>query len=398
MARTRWSVAAILIAATAVSGVAPARGQAPSASVPGSVGSPAASTEPSRPPTPGDVTSVSDGPGFADSFAYGVATASDGPVVMVGQHLDRDPAVPPGAAAWHSTDGSTWTEVVLPQPRHAITLDVAVSALGWAAIGFVPKGNGLVWTSADGVTWVRAKPLRGGQPQAIIATTGGFLAGGQSVVKGVARPVLWLSNDLVSWTRVKLPGKGQVTRLAQLPSGVILALVATVSANRVTYRYLRSVDGSTWDTVHFPVTRSGTDTLSAGELGTAGDMFVQVVDGGPATGPFNGSVWTSSDGLAWEEAWTAPGPLFAVASGAVVNVFGKGVQGRHADGITWTETARPEILLHVRGDSPAGRPVPGPRQHQCRPAIGRGAAGAARAAGPAASPSMPRPPAAHQVP
>ena len=202
---------------------------------------------------------MSDGPGFADSFAYGVATAPDGSIVMVGQHLDKDPAVPAGAAAWHSIDGSTWTELVLPQPPQATALDVAASRLGWVAVGFVPDGVNLLWTSADGLDWVRAKALKGGQPQTIIATTDGFLVGGQSVVKGVARPVLWRTTDLATWTRVKLPGKGRVSRLAQLPSGVTLALVATVSSNRVTYRYFRSLDGSAWDKVRFAVDSAGTD-------------------------------------------------------------------------------------------------------------------------------------------
>ena len=359
MARTRWSVAAILIAATAVSGAAPTSGQAPSASPVASAGSlaassavpagsPAASESPSASPTTSGVTSIADGPGFGNSFAYGVATAPDGSVVMVGQHLDKDPAVPPvpvGAAAWHSTDGSTWTEVPLPKSANAIALNVAASSLGWAAVGFVPDGASLVWTSADGISWVRAKPLKKGQPQTIIATTDGFLVGGQSIVKGVAHPVLWHSSDLVTWTRIKLPGKGLVTQLAQVPSGVILALVATVGANRVTFRYLRSVDGLTWDKVAFPVKRSGTDRLGASELGTSGDLFIQLVGSGPAAGPFLNSVWTSTDGLVWQDAWTATGPLFAVASGPVVNVFGTGTQGASADGITWTETARPEILL-----------------------------------------------------
>ena len=70
----------------------------------------------------------------------------------------------------------------------------------------------------------------------------------------------------------------------------------------------------------------GHGCLSAAELGIAGDQFIQVVDTGPAAGPFVGAVWTSPDGLTWRDAWTASGPLFAVASGPVGNVFGKGTQ------------------------------------------------------------------------
>ena len=74
-----------------------------------------------------------------------------------------------------------------------------------------------------------------------------------------------------------------------------------------------------------------------------GDRFVQVVDGGPAAGPFVGSIRTSTDGLTWEDVGTATGPLFAVAGGPVVNVFGQGGQVASADGITWQEVERPEI-------------------------------------------------------
>jgi len=343
MTRYRWSVAAIVIAATAVLAVAPASGQSPAVST-ASGQSPLASPGTSPGVSTG-ITSVSDGPGFAQSFAYGVASAPDGSSVMVGQHLDTGPTARPGAAAWHSPDGQTWTEASLPQPPRAISLDVAVSALGWVAIGFVPDGASFVWTSTDGLSWVSSTPLQGGVPQTIIATTGGFLIGGQTVTKGVARPTLWHTTDLVTWTRIKLPGKGLVSRLAQLPSGVTLALVATVTASHVTYRYLRSVDGSTWDKEAFPVASSGTDVLSAAELGTSGDRFIQVVDGGPAAGPFAGSIWTSPDGLGWQTAFTATGPLFAVASGPVVNVFGAGTQVSSTDGATWIETARPELLI-----------------------------------------------------
>ena len=61
------------------------------------------------------------------------------------------------------------------------------------------------------------------------------------------------------------------------------------------------------------------------------DRFVQVVDGGPAAGPFVGLIRTSTDGLTWDEVWTATGPLFAVASGPVVNVFGQGTQVASSD-------------------------------------------------------------------
>ena len=348
MARSHWSIAAISIVAITVAGVTPAYGQSPSASPIGAAGSPAASIGASASPSSSGVTSITDGPGFRNSFAYGVATAPDGSVVMVGQHLDKDPAVPPvpaGAAAWHSVDGTTWTEVPLPQSTNALALNVAVSVRGWAAVGFVPKGAGLVWTSTDGRSWVSATPFKKDQPQTVIATTNGFLVGGQSVVKRVAHPVLWQSTDLVTWARVKLPGKGIVTQLAQGSSGVILAVVASVASGQVHVRYLRSVDGSTWARVDVPASRTDKDFRGASELGTSGDLFIQAVNQGPIGGPYVGSIWTSPDGLVWQDAWTAPVSLFAVASGPVVSVFGRGIQGASADGVTWTETFRPEIVL-----------------------------------------------------
>ena len=250
-------------------------------------------------------------------------------------------------------------------PPNAISLNVAVSALGWVAIGFVPDGASLVWTSTDGLSWVRAKPLKGGQPQTIIATTDGFLVGGQSDRQGRGPTrCCGASTDLVTWTRIKLPGKGLVTQLAQLPSGVILALVATVASNRVDVsvspirRRLDLGQGG------LPGDALGDGRPGASELGTSGDLFIQLVGSGPAAGPFLSSVWTSTDGLVWQDAWTATGPLFAVASGPVVNVFGKGIQGvvsgRHH--VDRDRTARDPA--DVRCDRPARRPVPRPRQQQ----------------------------------
>ena len=286
MARPRSSVAAMIIAATVV-----CRLRRPRA--------------PSHPPAspagmPTRVTSVSDGPGFADSFAYGVATAPDGSIVMVGQHLDKDPAVPPGAAAWHSIDGSAWTEVALPQPPHATRSTWPFRRLaGW------PSGSCRTASACSGprrmvVTWARAKALKGGQPQALVATTDGFLVGGQSVVKGVARPVLWQYDRPRLLDAHQAPGQG--TGLPPRPAAVGChswpwSRTCLEPASRIAI-CARSTGprGTRW---RFPVHRSGTDVLSAAELGTSGDLFIQVVDTGPAAGPFVGSVWTSPDGLAW---------------------------------------------------------------------------------------------------
>jgi len=281
---------------------------------------------------------------------------------MVGEHIGKDPAVPARAAAWRSTDGLDWAEVKLPKSNRARSFAVAASSLGWAAVGVVPSGPGLVWTSTDGLTWDRAKVLAGGAPQTIIPTLDGFLAGGQALIAGVNRPVLWRSTGLTGWKTTRLPGKGLVRALAQLPDGVTLALMQAVSAKRgvtqIDYRYARSVDSTTWDLVDFPDPSPDTDVLNAAEMGVQGDHFIQVVDGGPAGGPFVGSVRTSPDGLAWQDATAATGPLFAVASGPVVNVFAQGVQVASADGIQWTMVARPEIRVTFGATAlPDGRSV-----------------------------------------
>jgi|GEM_PF-2765806 len=345
MTRRSWLAGVLLLGATTLVAVAPVSGQSPSA-VPAGSADPAASPVASTQPSFADVQIVSGIKSFSKAYAYGAATGPDGSVVMVGEHIGKDPAVPARAAAWRTTDGLDWAEVKLPRSNRARSFGVAASSLGWAAVGVVPSGPGLIWTSIDGLTWVRAKSLAGGAPQTITPTLDGFLAGGQSIIAGVNRPVLWRSTGLTSWKAIRLPGKGLVTALAQLPDGVTLALIQSVSAKQGTtqidYRYARSVDGTTWDLVDFPDPSTDTEVLNAAEMGVQRDHFIQVVDGGPAGGPFVGSVRTSPDGLVWQDATVATGPLFAVASGPVVNIFAQGVQVASADGIQWTMVARPE--------------------------------------------------------
>ena len=145
MIRLRGLVLAPLLLAIIVGGGSPVVAQSPSA---------ASSVEPGASPRssgdPGVVT-IADGEGFTKAYAYGAATGPDGSVVLVGEHMGPDPAIPARAGAWRSLDGTTWAEVTLPKSTHARSFAVAASALGWAAVGVVPGGKGLSWSSPDGI-------------------------------------------------------------------------------------------------------------------------------------------------------------------------------------------------------------------------------------------------------
>ncbi|MCY7420085.1 MAG: hypothetical protein LH650_16690 [Chloroflexi bacterium] len=353
MALSRWLCVAALMGTGVLTIGVPAGAQSPPVVPLGTVGrdGPTSSAAPAT-AMPGaspsaasgdsEVLTITDGQGFASAIAYAVAVAPDGSAVMVGEHPGNDPQITDGAAAWHSTEGVTWTETILPKSGKARAYKVAASDRGWVAVGS-STSDGLIWTSTDGITWARAKPLKGAQLVTVIATDDGFLAGGYVTRKGKLRPTLWHSSDLTAWEPMQLPGKrsGYLIAIARNDAGVTMVLELLSPDG---YTYLRSADGVTWEAIDFPAHAPDADHyVAAGQLGRGAGMFVQPTNVGATGMPTTGSLWTSIDGTAWQEAYTADGPLFAVASGAVVNVFGMGAQVTSTDGLHWHRTARPEI-------------------------------------------------------
>ena len=150
--------------------------------------------------------------------------------MVVGSH-DGHPAV------WSTTDGLTWTTIVLGLPVGASAADLDLVAIDAdnhvLALGQQRQGGHdrpLAEVSADGgASWQQVPsglPGPGALVTALTAGTGGFTAATRSGAAGLHAAAAWTSADGTSWTR--LPGSGlaggasyDITALA--PSGTSVA-------------------------------------------------------------------------------------------------------------------------------------------------------------------------------
>jgi hypothetical protein len=347
MARSRWPVSAFVVAAASTLALGGAAvGQSPPASPSGS-GGPAVlapSDAPNNSPAAGGVVTISDADGFAGAMAHSIAVGADGSLVM-GGGVGADPARPDSAVMWHSVDGTAWTKSVLPKSAGLSAFGVAETQAGWVVIATNPYfGGALVFTSKDATKWKHGKDVPAGSVGAVISTPDGLLVASDSPGPNGVRPTMWRSANLKKWKKTELPGSGSGADIAQVPSGATVVLVDKVGDNHDhSSSYARSADGASWEAADFPVVASGPEEIvSAGDLGTAGDLFVQVVN--RRTGDvLTGSIWTSPDGLDWTLAYEAPGWLSQVASGPTGIVLGHEVEVTSSDGVTWTASARPGL-------------------------------------------------------
>ena len=133
--------------------------------------------------------------------------------VGVGQVAESDQSK---AAVWWSDDGLTWTRVDdggdlfgpnTPTSTAPIELlDVIATADGFVAVGgneeFVEGQQPLVWLSDDGITWTRIPPdpdIGAAYLRAIASFDGGLAAVGLELAEGVSPGAVWRSVDGIDW-------------------------------------------------------------------------------------------------------------------------------------------------------------------------------------------------------
>jgi hypothetical protein len=251
-------------------------------------------------------------PGTDDAFASGIAAGLDsgpthGHVAIVGR-IAND------AAAWTSTDGTTWTPATggaafVEAPQTEMTTVVAgphgFVAGGSAGITNQP-GRPRFWASTDGTTWARLPIDDAGGDGRVTAIAGGplgFVAVGTTGPVGHATgSAVWTSADGSSWRR--LPdspplGKGQM--LSVTAGGPGWVAVGSNLATTAAMAWLSS-DGTRWDpapaqdalTYHdLGITMVDVTTNPAGQLVAVGHFLFGTQYG-------RGTAWTSDNaGIAW---------------------------------------------------------------------------------------------------
>ena len=149
---------------------------------------------------------VNDATGSSQVLA--VAAAATG-FVSVGSH-NGQPAV------WTTTDGRTWTTVVLPVPAgasSAVLQQIAISGNRVAALGQATTRAGTVpiaELSVDGGSTWQQVPFSSPGPDttftALTANSGGFTAAGQFGQPGQQQVAAWTSASGTSWTSAPIGG------------------------------------------------------------------------------------------------------------------------------------------------------------------------------------------------
>jgi hypothetical protein len=161
--------------------------------------------------------------------------------VSVGSHDGRP-------AAWTTSDGRSWTTIVLPVPggaTSAVLQQVAIDGSRVAALGQAATAGGMVPFAAmspDGGGRWRQVPFASPGPDtvftALIAGPGGFAAAGQYGPPGHTEPAAWTSAAAMTWARSQLRGltgaaAGQAYRITALaPSGPGVTGIGSIAAQR----------------------------------------------------------------------------------------------------------------------------------------------------------------------
>jgi Domain of unknown function (DUF4232) len=328
------AVAALVLVGLHNTTIGPAASPTPSAPATApAVVAPASPTEATATATPSVVAPV---PGPWSGLRWSAPTAFPSPmgvdgVVAFGGRLYAIGQVQAGSGVetvvWRSSDGTTWTNLLQGGATFAGSgvLNLLATPSGLVAWGqdgepvCTAPGAGqtcgpvpqMVWTSADGFTWMRAtgvSALSGATIRSIAAGPSGLVAVGET---GSGSPVIWTSADGAAWARLSL--------------------------------------GSAFADAHFWTVRAtGPGFLIGGGTGT---QQVSVTGGPASTVPVDAAVWWSADGRAWTKGTlrrsTAGGAyvsgIFVGADGmvAVGSASGgkEGAAWTSSDGRTWIPIA-----------------------------------------------------------
>ena len=146
-------------------------------------------------------------------------------------------------AAWTTSDGRSWTAVVLPLPAgasSAVLQQVAIKGSRIAALGQATTPGGVVPFAAlsltRGTSWLRVPFASPGPDPAftgLIAGSRGFTAVGQYGPPGQAAPAAWTSAGGMAWARSRLNGlTGDYHITALVPAGQAATAIGSIATQQ----------------------------------------------------------------------------------------------------------------------------------------------------------------------
>jgi len=220
---------------------------------------------------------------------------------------------------WASSDGLSWSTIdtgaaELGEGLYSVTFGtggfVAVGEVSGAPIGAPPTGSGVVWTSADGLTWNRHAPgeWTAFVPRAVTPDLdGGYLAVGATNLFSAS---IWRSTEGVTWTEAGVfehPEAIVLSDVASGPDGYVAVGARGMGEDRRAF-VAWSTDGWTWeealgDSTVFPRSSSLLETVA----GNDGGFIAAGSDFGSET---RAALWTSPDGATWQGTPLQPNDSF----------------------------------------------------------------------------------------
>lgn len=238
---------------------------------------------------------------------------------------------------WTSPDASSWSAVDMAaaEPGEGLYAAaygsrgfVAVGEVGGDAIGGPPVGAGIVWTSADGLSWTRHTPGEWAAfvPRAVAPTNdGAYVAVGAT---GRFRASVWSSSDGTTWDEVAVfEDSGGITLedVVAGPGGFV-AVGRRGEGEGTQAVVAHSADGLSWvdvaDDEVFPAPSSPLNV----EVDSDGGF---VATGSDLESESRAALWTSPDGVRWErwpfqatDSFAYVGDIATVPNGGVTLVSG----------------------------------------------------------------------------
>jgi hypothetical protein len=194
--------------------------------------------------------------GGIDGHVNAVAVAGDRRVA-VGDVLDAEGGGAAAGAVWTSDDGLRWEPLADLPLNEGTVSDVVVNAGTVVVVGFDVDG-GRVWTSTgdEDLEAVDAGEFATATIQGVAHTDGGYVALGRALDD--LRPIVWRSDDGLTWNREELPGDAfapdlQINDLTTV-DGTLVAVGAAPEGGAV----WTSHDGASW-TLHAPAPAGATE-------------------------------------------------------------------------------------------------------------------------------------------